>query len=193
MNFHRLCLAISLTAAAALAAAEEKPISVAIFDFRGFHPPQRREATALIVAGLSQDKRLAVFDRAQLGKILSEQALDLSHDIDVALAMQLGRLTGARVIITGRVVRATDGGIYPVVAQIVSTGTGRVFTETVQGHRERGNTRIAAAVEELNILLIDRESADALDLTEEITIATAVETAADALAARLVPRLSKER
>ncbi len=141
-------------------AAASEPLSVAVFDFRGVHPAQAREATDLIISGLSADPRVVVFDRGQLNKVLAEQALDLSREMDPGTAVQVGRLTGAAVVVTGRILRDGDGGRYPVVARITSTKTGRVVTATVEGQRDGKNPRLPAAVGELNKKILATLSAD---------------------------------
>jgi len=89
----------------------------------------------------------------------------LSRDINPEMAAQVGRLTGAAVVVTGRVFRASDGGRYPIVAQILSTATTRAYTETVEGHRDGKNFRLPAAITELNQKIIELIVTHAADFT----------------------------
>jgi hypothetical protein len=113
-------------------------VTVAVLPFSSQHyGQQKREATAHIIAELSKDRRLALVERADLDKILAEQALDLSRELDAGTAARLGQLSGASAIITGRIMaRTQDGGHYRIEARVVETGTGRVFTTEAEGRAE---------------------------------------------------------
>jgi hypothetical protein len=61
----------------------------------------------------------------ELDKALGEQELGLSGAIAPAAAAKVGQLTGAKVLVTGRVMQA--GSETLVVAKLIGTDTGRVF------------------------------------------------------------------
>jgi len=139
-----LCLA----ALSALAVKSAEPLTVAIFDFAspraapsgegsglfggGGDKPAKgdegRAAAILLNARLSSADGVVLVERAELAKVLGEQELGLSGTVQPETAAKVGRLTGARVLVTGRMFEA--GGKHYVVAKIISTETGRVFAES---------------------------------------------------------------
>ncbi len=115
-----------------LAASEPDPISVAIFDFQVSGEKfgdAGKEAALLLNAGLSSSPNVLLVERQELEKILGEQELGLSGTVDAPTAAKIGLLTGAKVLITGRLFESGDK-IF-LVAKVMSTGNGRVFGETV--------------------------------------------------------------
>jgi hypothetical protein len=125
-----LVLLLVLCPAAAVFGADQ--VTIAVSEFGSFYTRERHELTALVIADLSADPRIAVLDRSRLNRILDEQALDLSREIDPGMAAQVGRLTGASVLISGLISRKYDGGHYSVTVRIVGTSTGRVFVEKLE-------------------------------------------------------------
>lgn len=107
--------------------------TVAILDFEGSDPKSKAlgpQIGSLLTGYLSADPRLITVEREVLDKLLSEQELGLSGAMTAATAAKVGRLTGAKVIVTGRVF-AIDRELV-MVAKIISTETSRVFGETVR-------------------------------------------------------------
>ncbi len=113
-------------------------VTVAVLPFSAtYYGNQKRETTVHVISELSKDQRLALVERADLDKILAEQALDLSRELDAGTAARLGQLSGASVIVTGRIMaRTEEGGRYHIEARIIETGTGRVFTTDAEGRSE---------------------------------------------------------
>jgi hypothetical protein len=68
-------------------------------------------------------------ERQELAKALGEQELGLSGTVSPETAAQVGKLTGAKVLITGRIIGI--GKKYSLVTKVMSTETSRVFGETV--------------------------------------------------------------
>lgn len=109
----------------------ETPITVAVFDFLSQDEGVRDlgpKVSALIGANLSADPRLITVERAELDKAFGEQELGLSGTIAPDSAAKAGHLTGARVLVTGRVMKAADEML--VVAKVIGTETSRVFGAT---------------------------------------------------------------
>jgi hypothetical protein len=73
-----------------------------------------------------------------LDKALNELALQLSKDTPPETAVAIGRLVGARIVITGWYYDAGSKS-NNVVARIIGVETGRVYTETVKGPGARSN------------------------------------------------------
>ena len=88
------------------------------------------EFPLLLNAYMSQSDRLAFVERGQIDSALGELAIGISGTVNPASAAQIGFLTGAQVLVTGR--------IFPVqkdlfiVAKIIGVETGRVYGETAK-------------------------------------------------------------
>jgi TolB-like protein len=109
----------------------EPPLTVAVFDFQSTDEGVRDlgpKVSALLNATLSADARVMTVERAELDKALGEQELGLSGTIAPASAAKIGQLTGAQVLITGRVMKADNETL--IIAKIISAETGRVFGAT---------------------------------------------------------------
>src|ERR1043166_3158274 len=94
-------LLLVFAATAGTAAPTEKPVAVAVCEFRSYYPKVKREMADRVIANLSKDPRLVLLDRGEFDRVLAEQALDLSREIDPGTAALVGRLTGASIIVTG--------------------------------------------------------------------------------------------
>jgi hypothetical protein len=70
-------------------------------------------------------------ERAELEKVLGEQELGLSGTVSPDSAAKVGQLTGAKVLVTGRVFKVE--GQTLIVAKVIGTETSRVYGEMVQG------------------------------------------------------------
>ncbi len=115
-------------------AAGADPIKIAVFGFRSYYPRAKREITDLVMTSLSKNARVLVLERDQLDKVLAEQVIDLSREIDPRTAARVGQLTGADVIITGLLGTVKADGSYAVRVRITSTANGRVFVEEAMGN-----------------------------------------------------------
>ena len=135
MKTLRILFLVSLVALAVSARAAESPVlTVAIFDFESKDEVVRDlgpKVSALLNASLSAEPLLITVERAELEKVLGEQELGLSGTIAPETAAKVGHLTGAKVLVTGRVFKADKDLI--IVAKIIGTETSRVFGELVKG------------------------------------------------------------
>jgi hypothetical protein len=117
-----------------LALSAQEILTVAIFDFESKDEAVRDlgpKASTLINANLSAEPLLITVERAELEKVLGEQELGLSGTVSTETAAKFGQLTGAKVLVTGRVFKADKELI--IVAKIIGTETSRVFGEMVKG------------------------------------------------------------
>lgn len=87
------------------------------------------EVTDLLNAYLSAEPGLIMVERAALDQALSEMELGLSGTVSAETAAQIGHLTGAKVLVAGRVFAARNQLV--LVAKIIGTETGRVYGEVV--------------------------------------------------------------
>src|SRR5580704_7180805 len=88
--------------------------TVAVFDFTsqdesvtGLGP----KVSALVSANLSTDPNIITVERAELEKAVGEQELGLSGTVGPETAAKVGRLTGAKILVTGRVFKS-DGTLF---------------------------------------------------------------------------------
>jgi TolB-like protein len=123
-----------LVPAAHSASANEQPLTVAIFDFESKDEAVRDlgpKVATLLNASLSAEPQIITVERAELEKVLGEQELGLSGTVSPDTAAKVGHLTGAKVLVTGRVFKADKELV--IVAKIIGTETSRVYGELVQG------------------------------------------------------------
>lgn len=124
---------IALVAAAAPAAAADAPgYATAVLPFQASGAELKdvgAEVTSLVTTYLSTEPGLVMVQRAELDKVLAEKELGLSGTVSPETAARIGNLTGAKVLVTGRVFTARNELV--LVAQVIGTETGRTYGETV--------------------------------------------------------------
>jgi hypothetical protein len=143
-----LLLLLGLLAPAAPSlAANEQPLTVAIFDFESKDEAVRDlgpKVAILLNAKLSAEPQIITVERAELEKVLGEQELGLSGTVSPDTAAKVGHLTGAKVLVTGRVFKADKELI--LVAKIIGTETSRVYGELVKGAPAASITELSGAL-----------------------------------------------
>lgn len=110
------------------------PVPAAIFAFseRGAEVKGLGDKISdLLFAGLATVDSLWLVDREELDKVVAEHELNLSGMVNPAQAVQIGSLTGAKVLITGSVFQV-DKDIH-IVAKVIGTETTRVLGASVKG------------------------------------------------------------
>ena len=129
-----LILALLMAAGTTVRAATNDVLTVAVFDFEskdeavsGLGP----KVATLVNANLSAEPQIITVERAELEKVLGEQELGLSGTVDPNSAAKIGQLTGAKVLVTGRMFKS-DGQTI-IVAKVIGTETSRVYGEMVSG------------------------------------------------------------
>ncbi|HEY4416808.1 MAG TPA: CsgG/HfaB family protein [Verrucomicrobiae bacterium] len=137
-------LAVLILSTGRLFAANEV-LTAAVFDFdspdeavHGLGP----KVAALISANLSAEPNLILVERAELEKTLGEQELGLSGTVAPDSAAKVGQLTGAKVLVTGRIFKVENSLV--LVAKIIGTETSRVYGEVVNGKPNAAITDLAA-------------------------------------------------
>jgi TolB-like protein len=117
------------------------PPGVAVYDFTavgwtdvGATHGLGLSTTALVTADLAANTNLALVERSDLNKALNEQALDLSGMVNADTAAKIGEVTGAKVLVTGQVVK--NGNALVIIADVIGTETGRLFATQVQGSED---------------------------------------------------------
>ena len=98
----------------------------------------------ILFAKLVTNPDLYLVDRQDLRKTLDEHELNMSGMVSPDQAVKVGKLTGAKILVTGSIIEA-DKTMY-LVAKIIGTETSRVLGESVKG---RTSDEIGPLVEQL--------------------------------------------
>ncbi|MCK4416689.1 MAG: hypothetical protein KAV99_00790 [Candidatus Latescibacteria bacterium] len=110
-------------------------IRVAVIDFEsiGDAPHIGRAVTEIVRIELMKTGKYEVVKRTLLNKILEEQKFQLSDRVDPSTAVQLGKVVGADLILTGSV--AKIGSSYTINARFIDIKTGTAKkTKTIRGY-----------------------------------------------------------
>ena len=126
-----------LTALALMAPAADLPkpaLTVAVYDFAGEADAASyvKKVTTLITVNLTTETNLVLVERAELTKALKEQAFGMSGMVNPDAAAKIGQITGAKVLVSGQVMKIGDNHLI-VVADVIGTETGRLFADKVEG------------------------------------------------------------
>lgn len=108
-----------------------QPLATAVLNFQTSDESmgkQGAEIATLLEADLSTSEHAIMVEREEVEKILSEQELGASGLVSADTAAKIGSLTGAKVLVTGRLFAV--GNQYMIVAKIISTETSRVYGVT---------------------------------------------------------------
>ncbi len=131
-------LALLSWAGAMRAAEPQTPLTVAVYDFAdadGDAGSYGNKVTALVTANLTVETNLIMVERSDLKRALGEQAIGISGMVNSDQAAKIGQLTGAKVLVSGQVIKAGKSRLV-IVANIVGTETGRLFAAKVDGATE---------------------------------------------------------
>ena len=109
------------------------PTAIITFQDRGGKDNKLAGAkvTDLLFAELVAKPEMYLVDREELSKVLPEHEINLSGAVNPDQAIQVGQLTGAKVIVTGSIVQV-ESNLY-LVAKIIGTETTRVLGASVKG------------------------------------------------------------
>ncbi|NLS93742.1 MAG: curli assembly protein CsgG [Planctomycetaceae bacterium] len=130
--FSTTALFLALVCCSARAGDEIYPLAVLPFSERGAEVAQQgQQVTDLMFANLVTNPELFLVDREDLDTVLKEQELSLSGAVKTEEAVQVGRLTGAKILVTGSVMQV--GSSRYVIAKIIGTETSRVLGASVKG------------------------------------------------------------
>jgi hypothetical protein len=166
----KIYLIIGLIVSATLiagAAVDTGQITVAVYNFTGEADAASygEKVTALVTADLAMETNLTLVERAELKRALNEQAFGASGLVNAEAAAKIGQITGAKVLVTGQVVK-TKGNHLVILANIIGTETGRLFATKVEGAGEN----LAEMTSDLSQKIMDTIIAQAANLiapTEE--------------------------
>ena len=143
-------LLLLLTFAPNVRADEPETVPIAVLNVAGPRRTLANNISALLTVNLSAEKGFVLVDRNQLDKVLAEQALGRSGTISPETAARIGKLTGAKILITGRAFNGSNRGQLIIIASVIGAETGRVFSHTIQG----AQSNLVGVVAELSSKLI---------------------------------------
>jgi len=121
----------SAPSAAAAPSANERHLAIAVLDFEPEIPELKgtaKHVTELLISRLSTHPSLILVERQRLGEVLSELELGISGTVRPDTAATIGRLIGAKALVTGLVFSSGDNLV--TIARMTGTETGRVYAES---------------------------------------------------------------
>ena len=142
---------------AELAEPDKIPVAIASFssaaNVREADTVRRALADGLINA-LAQREDVRVVERERIAEALQDLRMSSEGLIDQATALQLGKMTGARVIVTGNILQIDDELV--ITARLINTETSELVATRATG--SRGN--LLAVVDELAAGVAERLALD---------------------------------
>lgn len=112
-----------------LARGVQQKATLAVFQFNCDAQLEKRRVgfavSELMSHRLVADGTFTVVERGEIGKLLQEQRLQASGAVDNDVAVRLGQLAGASVVLLGNIQKVS--GEYQVNARLVSVETGEVL------------------------------------------------------------------
>ncbi len=127
-----LVAVLLLFASSGATAGEVYPTAILPFQERGSGVEgMGQQVSDVLFATLVADPELYLVERAELEKTLNEQELNLSGAVRSDEAVQVGQLTGAKILVTGSVLQI-DKTLY-LSAKLIGTETSRVAGASVKG------------------------------------------------------------
>ena len=137
MKKNKLTVLLTLALALGAVAADkpQPPLTVAVYDFSDADRSAVNygsKVTTLITADLTTERNLVMLERADLTKVLNEQAFNISGMVNADAAAKIGQITGVKVLVAGQVIKTGDNHLI-VIANIIGTETGRLFATKVNG------------------------------------------------------------
>ena len=139
---------VNASASAQEATAADKRPGVAVFPFfNGGSYGDKKDDLALLQVGLQQalinelavNTNMRVIDRSVLRELLQEQDLGASGRVDPATAARIGKVVGARYVVTGSFIDLTSlGGDFQLTGRIVDVETSEVMKSAkVEGQKKK--------------------------------------------------------
>jgi hypothetical protein len=134
--FASLCLTTStlvILCPITAAADPRPPIPAAIlpFESRGDVKEEASQVTDLLFVNLIASENLVLVERQSIDKLFEELKLSKAGVVNTDEAVQIGKLTGAKLLITGSVLQV-NGDLY-LVGKVIATETSRLAGASVKG------------------------------------------------------------
>lgn len=142
-------------------AAPPQPLSAAVLDFKDGSQDIKdvgASVAALLQVQLTVHSDAILVERSELNEVLGEQELTLSDAVTPAQAAKVAQLTGAEVLISGRVFAVQDR--IHLVAKVISASTSRVFGATASYDKGKPLDEAVAKLAQDVAKLLKEKSAD---------------------------------
>ncbi len=129
----RALLLIGLAGATPAAAQDARPgVAVIQFENGGSYGKDKEDFEALrrglpetLISELAQNPAVRLVDRSQTQRILDEQGLGVSERVDASTAAKVGKLVGARYMVTGSFIDLY--GDFRIDARLIDVETGEIL------------------------------------------------------------------
>jgi len=160
-KYHMVLLLLYITTYSHTSIAEklEEIYPTAIITFEDKIPDLKgigQKVTDVLFSTMASSDRIYMVDREHMKNILDEASLNLSGLVNAQQAIQIGQLTGARILVTGSVFDI-DGTLM-ILAKIVGTETSRVIGVSVRGQRDDNLFDLAEQLSEKVVSQIQHNS-----------------------------------
>jgi len=168
---------------------EESGVGVAILDFEANtpgNPDLGKQIGEVLTATLGGEPGYRLVERATLTRVLQEQELNLSGVISSQDATRVGKLVGARILVTGKAF-ALDKQVF-ITAKLIGTETSLVDGAIVKGPREADTAELIMQLSE-KISARLREAGPRL-LPEDEAVTDPLPALKARLAGRKLPKLA---
>jgi DNA-directed RNA polymerase subunit H (RpoH/RPB5) len=131
--FKKAAIGIIMAAACMQVLAEDYyTVAVLPFSERGAGVrAQGEQVSELVFADLVNNPKIWMVERAELEKILKELELNTSGMVNPSQATKLGEMTGAKLLVTGSVMKLKDKTV--LIGKVIGTETSRVLGGSVKG------------------------------------------------------------
>jgi TolB-like protein len=154
-------------------------VTVAILDFDSSLPggaESGKQISETLTAMLAGQEGITIVERSAIAQVLKEQELNATGLVDPQQAVRIGKLVGARILVTGRVF-AVDKSVF-ITAKIIGTETTLVDGMLVKG-------RAGGDLGDLTMELAEKLPARVRDVAPRLLPAPAGSDPLDALRQRL--------
>jgi len=123
------------TQPAATQPADGVTVAVLEFDSNFGTPDMGKQISEVLMATLSGEPGIQLVDRSSaMGEMIAEHELNLSGLVDPSQTIKIGKIVGAKIIITGKAF-SFDKQVF-ITARLISTETGLVEGIIVKGPRD---------------------------------------------------------
>jgi len=135
------------------------PIAILPFETRGKDVNGMGEkVSALLLAEMFTNPELNLVDRENMASILSELELNISGMVNPSEATKIGQMTGAKLLVTGSVLKVDD--TLHVVSKIIGTETSRVIGTSAKGDSKRKLDQLVASLAGKVVTAIQQRSSE---------------------------------
>lgn len=176
-----------LITASGLFAQSTVPVAILSFQDKGQEVKgEGAKVSELLFAELSLHPEFYLVERGELQKAMEEQELSLTGMVQPGEAVQLGKMTGAKLLITGSVIEAGESKF--IVAKIIGTETSRVLGASVKGPMKASTADLTAQLAAKIFETVKERSEDLLPV--EVKLEDRIAEIVKANAGKELPTLS---